>query len=138
MTTSNTIREAQSQQDYNPLAKQKAAHLRDGAPSAEKRIERLDRCINLLIDHRGAEPLTVWDSLAICEYLADRFPDAKLWPADRALRARARAISAEMHSGFSGLRNAMPMNCRGRHPGKGQTPAAMADIVNPPLDKYLK
>lgn len=81
--------------------------------------------VPVLID----ETITIWDSLAICEYLADRFPDAKLWPADRALRARARAISAEMHSGFTGLRNAMPMNCRGRHPGKGQTPAAMADIA---------
>ena len=81
--------------------------------------------VPVLID----DAITVWDSLAICEYLAERFADAQLWPADRARRARARAISAEIHSGFNGLRSAMPMNCRGRHPGKGRTPAAMADIA---------
>ncbi|QPF82292.1 glutathione S-transferase family protein [Bradyrhizobium genosp. L] len=54
--------------------------------------------------------VTVWDSLAIIEYLAERFPDAKLWPADRAARAHARAISAEMHSGFVALRNECGMN----------------------------
>ena len=54
--------------------------------------------------------ITVWDSLAIIEYLAERFPDAKLWPADRAMRAHARAISAEMHSGFMALRNECGMN----------------------------
>jgi glutathione S-transferase len=56
--------------------------------------------------------VTVWDSLAICEYLADVFPEAKLWPADRVARARARSISAEMHSGFVALRSALPMNVR--------------------------
>jgi glutathione S-transferase len=61
--------------------------------------------------------LTVWDSLAICEYLADVFPEAKLWPTDRAARARARSISAEMHSGFAALRNALPMNVRASRPG---------------------
>ena len=54
--------------------------------------------------------VTVWDSLAIIEYLAEKFPDKKLWPADRAARAHARAISAEMHSGFAGLRNECGMN----------------------------
>ena len=54
--------------------------------------------------------LTVWDSLAIIEYLAERFPDAKLWPDDRAARAHARSISAEMHSGFMALRNECGMN----------------------------
>ena len=54
--------------------------------------------------------VTVWDSLAIIEYLAERFPEAKLWPADRAARAHARAISAEMHSGFMPLRNECGMN----------------------------
>jgi glutathione S-transferase len=54
--------------------------------------------------------LTVWDSLAIIEYLAERFPDAKLWPQDRASRAHARSISAEMHSGFMALRNECGMN----------------------------
>ena len=54
--------------------------------------------------------VTVWDSLAIIEYLAERFPDARLWPADRAERAHARAICAEMHSGFLALRNECGMN----------------------------
>jgi glutathione S-transferase len=53
--------------------------------------------------------LTVWDSLAICEYLAEKFPDAKLWPADPALRALARAAASEMHSGFQSLRGECPM-----------------------------
>ena len=56
--------------------------------------------------------LVVWDSLAICEYLAERFPAAGLWPEDRDDRAHARAISAEMHAGFAALRDALPMNVR--------------------------
>ncbi|MBV8699299.1 MAG: glutathione S-transferase family protein [Bradyrhizobium sp.] len=54
--------------------------------------------------------ITVWDSLAIIEYLAERFPEARLWPEDRACRAYARAISAEMHSGFQALRGECGMN----------------------------
>lgn len=54
--------------------------------------------------------LTVWDSLAICEYLAERFPTAKLWPADPADRALARAAASEMHSGFASLRGECPMD----------------------------
>ena len=72
--------------------------------------------------------LRVWDSLAICEYLAERFPDKQLWPADAAARAVARSVSAEMHSGFAGLRENMVMNIRGRYPGKGRTPECLADI----------
>ncbi len=54
--------------------------------------------------------VTVWDSLAIIEYAAERFPQARLWPEDRASRAHARSISAEMHSGFAALRNECGMN----------------------------
>ena len=54
--------------------------------------------------------LKVWDSLAICEYLAELFPAARLWPADREARAVARAVAAEMHSGFPALRSACPMD----------------------------
>jgi glutathione S-transferase len=54
--------------------------------------------------------LTVWDSLSIIEYVAERFPEAKLWPDERAARAHARSISAEMHSGFTPLRNECGMN----------------------------
>ena len=53
--------------------------------------------------------LVIWDSLAICEYLAEKFPDAKLWPSDPALRALGRSVAAEMHSGFSSLRGECPM-----------------------------
>jgi glutathione S-transferase len=56
--------------------------------------------------------LTVWDSLAICETVAERWPDKHLWPVDAEERAHARAISAEMHAGFAVLRDCMPMNCR--------------------------
>ncbi len=54
--------------------------------------------------------LVVWDTLAIAEYLAEQFPDKHLWPADKADRARARSLCAEMHSGFTALRGACPMN----------------------------
>jgi glutathione S-transferase len=70
----------------------------------------------------------VWDSLAICETAAERFPDKQLWPADPCARHVARSICAEMHSGFQGLRGAMPMNIRSRHPGKGLTPESRRDI----------
>jgi glutathione S-transferase len=53
---------------------------------------------------------TVWDSLAICEYLAEKYPQAKLWPADPTARATGRSASAEMHSGFHSLRGECPMD----------------------------
>jgi glutathione S-transferase len=73
--------------------------------------------------------VVIWDSLAIAEYLHELFPQAGLWPADRATRARARAISAEMHSGFSALRQNMTMDIRGRRPGVGHTAEALADAA---------
>ena len=54
----------------------------------------------------------IWDTLAIAETVAECWPDKSLWPVDDGARAHARSISAEMHSGFSALREAMPMNCR--------------------------
>lgn len=54
--------------------------------------------------------VTVWDSLAICEYLAERFPEARLWPTDPAARALARAAASEMHAGFTSLRGECPMD----------------------------
>ncbi len=76
-----------------------------------------------------AGDLTIWDSLAIAEYLAERHPEAALWPADVGARAHARAVSAEMHSGFQALRNHMPMHCRASFPGVGRTPEVLADIA---------
>ncbi|WP_426177417.1 glutathione S-transferase family protein [Massilia sp. TWR1-2-2] len=75
-----------------------------------------------------AGEMTIWDSLAICEYVAEQFPDKHLWPADVAARAMARSVSAEMHSGFPGLRNAMSMNIKASLPGRGRTTEAQGDI----------
>lgn len=61
--------------------------------------------------------LTIWDSLAICDYAAELAPSAYLWPKDPAARAVARSVSAEMHSGFAALRIALPMNVRVERPG---------------------
>lgn len=72
--------------------------------------------------------LQVWDSLAICEYLAERHPALNLWPADRTQRALARSISAEMHAGFQNLRSKMSMNCRGSFPGRGRSVEVAAEI----------
>jgi glutathione S-transferase len=72
--------------------------------------------------------LVIWESLAIGEYLADRFPEAGLWPADSAARAVARSVSAEMHAGFAALRSHLPMNMRSSFAGRGVTPEAQADI----------
>ena len=62
--------------------------------------------------HRG--DLVVWDSLAICEYVSETWLEGRGWPADDEARAVARAVSAEMHSGFQALRTALPLNCRRR------------------------
>lgn len=72
---------------------------------------------------------TIWDSLAIVEYLAELFPAAGLWPEDRDARALARAVSAEMHAGFTALRNDMPMNFRGDIEAPRRDGAVEADIA---------
>jgi glutathione S-transferase len=77
-----------------------------------------------VLHHEGA---VIWDSLAICEYAHELFPDAKLWPTERARRACARAISAEMHAGFAALRQNMPMDLGASKSGQGHTPDALAD-----------
>jgi glutathione S-transferase len=73
------------------------------------------------------DDLAIWDSLAICEYLNELAPEAQLWPPDRAKRARARAICAEMHAGFAALRSNMPMDIGTVKTGQGHTPEALAD-----------
>jgi glutathione S-transferase len=71
--------------------------------------------------------LTVWDSLAICEYVSEHYLDGQGWPGAPASRARARSVSAEMHSGFLGLRSEMPMNIRARRMVTPST-STLADI----------
>ncbi|MFO1054297.1 MAG: glutathione S-transferase [Planctomycetota bacterium] len=72
-------------------------------------------------------PLTVWDSLAIVEYVAEKFPDRGLLPRDPARRARVRSLCAEMHSGFTGLRGHFPMNCRRTTPRSTPMPTAVRE-----------
>jgi len=79
--------------------------------------------VPLLVD----DGFQVGDSLAIVEYLNERFPNAGLWPADAKARAAARSVAAEMHSGFVPLRMNMPMDIQADEPGKGHTPEALAD-----------
>jgi len=73
--------------------------------------------------------ITIWDSLAISEYLAEKYPRMQLWPADVAARAHARSISAEMHSGFMSLRHQMPMNVRRELPARAKSVELDADIA---------
>jgi glutathione S-transferase len=78
--------------------------------------------------------LAVWDTLAIAEYVAEKFPAKALWPADIAARARARSVCAEMHSGFGALRSACPMNIEAALPDAGalvwrDQPAVRADVA---------
>ncbi|MDB5796552.1 MAG: glutathione S-transferase [Paucimonas sp.] len=70
----------------------------------------------------------IWDSLAICEYAAEQFPDRGMWPRDLRARATARSVCAEMHSSFAALRRDMSMNIKAFRPGRGRTPDAQADI----------
>jgi glutathione S-transferase len=74
------------------------------------------------------QDVAIWDSLAICEFIAEQFPERGLWPENALARAVARSVCAEMHSGFTGVRSAMPMDIAGRYPGQGRTPEAQADI----------
>ncbi len=73
--------------------------------------------------------IAVWDTMAIAEYIAEKFPQHAIWPADKAARAMARSISAEMHSSFQSLRSNMPMNIRSNHAGKGLNVNVAADIA---------
>ncbi len=77
--------------------------------------------------------LAIWDTLSIAEYLAESFPDKRLWPTDRKARARARSLCAELHSGFSALRSHCPMNIEASLPEVGalvwrDQPGVRADV----------
>lgn len=96
------------------------------APDTADRIAEYSSAgrVPVLIDGE----LTIWDSLAIAEYLAEKAPAAGLWPADPTARAVARAITAEMHAGFQGLRSHYPMNIRRAPAEREPTPSAAKDI----------
>lgn len=96
-------------------------------PTTVSEIARYSPSGNLPVLQHGA--LTLWDSLAICEYLAETFPEAKLWPQDKTARAVARSVVAEMHSSFGALRRNMPMNLHARKPGHGRAPGVADDIT---------
>jgi glutathione S-transferase len=78
------------------------------------------------LEHEG---VTVWDALAIAEYLQERFPRAGLLPDAPLARAHCRSVSAEVHGGFATLRSALPMNMTARHPGFPVFSGARADIA---------
>ncbi|MGV2288596.1 glutathione S-transferase family protein [Trinickia sp. YCB016] len=77
----------------------------------------------------GDDGVAVFESLAIFETLAERYPQHALWPRDAAARAHARSVSAEMHAGFGDMRSSMSMNIRAKWPGKGATQGALADVA---------
>jgi glutathione S-transferase len=77
------------------------------------------------LSHNG---VTVWDTLAIAEFLHELYPDAGLLPADLAARAHCRAVSGEMHSGFANLRSALPMHIKAHYPGFKVWAGAQADV----------
>ena len=82
--------------------------------------------------------LTVWDTLAIAEYLAERFPEKHLWPANRRARAQGRSACAELHSGFTGLRSACPMNIEARLPEIGALALRDKPAVRADLERLVK
>ncbi len=96
-------------------------------PATRTQIAAVNPAGRVPVLHHGA--LVVHDSLAICEYVAELYPDAGLWPRDRATRARARAVVSEMHAGFAELRRNMPQDLCASKIGVGHTPEAMLDVV---------
>lgn len=95
-------------------------------PSA--RAELLLLSPSVLVPRLTWDRITVWDTLAIAETLAETRPEAGLWPADPVTRAHARAVAGEMHSGFANLRSALPMNLKARYPGFKVWAGAGGDI----------
>jgi glutathione S-transferase len=94
----------------------------------EARAELLLLSPSILVPRLTHQGVSVWDTLAIAEYLNEACPAAELVPADRAKRAHCRAICGEMHSGFTALRSALPMNLKRRFPGFKVWSRAAADI----------
>ena len=95
-------------------------------PETKARLKELSPTARVPFLRHG--DLLIPDSLAIAEYLAERFPAAGLWPDDSERRAKARAVTCEMHSGFTALRGELPMAMREDWPGRSFSAAAKADI----------
>jgi glutathione S-transferase len=95
---------------------------------ASVRAEILLLSPSILVPCLTHEGLRIWDTLAIAEYLHELRPQANLLPAERGARARCRSVCGEMHSGFSALRSALPMNLKGHFPGFKVWSRAQADI----------
>ena len=98
-----------------------------GQDDTSAKIKQFSAAGKVPVLHHGS--ITVWDSLAILDYLADAFYDQHWWPADPHARAVARSISAEMHSGFTNVRSTMPMNVRKTFAAKPRTPEVDGDIA---------
>ena len=103
----------------------------DGGSRFKRALEPLNPAgrVPVLVD----DGFAVWDTLAIAEYVAEKFPDKRLWPQDAKARARARTVCAEMHSGFMGLRGNCPLNIEASLPQAGaliwrDRPAVRADV----------
>ncbi len=92
------------------------------------REELLMRTSSILVPCLIHGDVSVWDTLAIAEYLNELFPEASMLPKEKVARARCRSISGEMHSGFSALRSSLPMNLRFHKPGFTVWSSAQADI----------
>jgi len=86
------------------------------------------RLVPILWEGEPGTGFPTWDTLAIVERAHELFPSNGIWPAEPRARARARSICAEMHAGFRALRGALPMNIRGRYPGKGMNTDVARDI----------
>jgi glutathione S-transferase len=99
-----------------------------GSDDPSTRAELLLLSPSFLVPCLTHDGVKVWDTLAIGEYLNEILPQAGLMPASRPARARCRSISGEMHSGFSNLRSALPMNIKAHHPGFKIWAGAQADI----------
>ncbi|HEY1855874.1 glutathione S-transferase [Acidocella sp.] len=95
---------------------------------ARAREELLMRTSSILVPCLIHGEVTVWDTIAIAEYLNEMFPEAQMLPSEKVARARCRSISGEMHSGFAALRSSLPMNLRFRKPGFTVWSSAQADI----------
>ena len=94
----------------------------------DNRAELLLLSPSVLVPRLTHEGASVWDTLAIAEYLHELYPDAGMYPADRVVRARCRSVSGEIHSGFINLRSALPMNLKVRHDRFPIFPGARPDI----------